>query len=255
MSETELALPIIKLKHEPAPSRSFWHDVLRYLLRDKLTLFALSILLALTLACLLGPPIVEKVFKVDPNRTHVTDRYLTPGPDHPLGTDNLGRDQLIRVLYGGRISLAIAFSASLMSIVIGLTIGMLAGYYGGILDDLAIWLVNTLSSIPAIFLLLIASAIWSPSAEVLIILLALLGWVTTCRLVRGQVLALKQRDFIVAARSIGVPNIGLMLRHILPNVLPIVITNLSISPGSLILVESCLRFLGLGVPPPTATSA
>src|SRR5258708_25782654 len=120
MSEIEVALLIIKLKPEPAPSRSFWHDVLRYLLRDKLTLFALSILLALTLACLLGPPIVEKVFKVDPNRTHVTDRYLTPGPDHPLGTDNLGRDQLIRVLYGGRNPLATALFARPMSVWGGL---------------------------------------------------------------------------------------------------------------------------------------
>src|SRR5215468_7378504 len=116
MSESGLALPIIKLKRESVPSRSFWHDALRYLLRDKLTLLALVLLLALTLACLFGPPIVEKAYKVDPNRTHISDRFLPPGPDHPLGTDNLGRDQLIRVLYGGRISLAIAFTASLMSI-------------------------------------------------------------------------------------------------------------------------------------------
>lgn len=236
----------------PQPHR-FWHGVRVRLFHDKLTLLALGVIGVLAVACLIGPPVVENVLKVDPNRTHVTDSYLPPSADHLLGTDNLGRDQLIRLLYGGRISLAIAFSASVMSIVIGLTVGLLAGNYGGRVDDLVIWLVNTLSSIPAIFLLLIASALWSPSPEVLILLLAALSWLTTCRLVRGQVLALKGREFIVAARSIGATHRRLMVHHILPNVLPIVITNLTISAGSLILVESALSFLGLGVQPPTPT--
>ncbi len=236
----------------PRPFR-FWRSVRVRLIHDKLTLLALGVISLLAVACLIGPPVVENVLKVDPNRTHVTDRYLPPTAAHLLGTDDLGRDQLIRLLYGGRISLAIAFTASIMSIAIGLTVGLLAGYYGGWVDDLVIWLVNTLSSIPTIFLLLIASALWSPSPETLILLLAALSWLTTCRLVRGQVLALKDREFIIAARSIGATNRRLMLNHILPNVLPIVITNLTISAGTLILVESALSFLGLGVQPPTPT--
>src|SRR5579864_1763638 len=233
----------------PQPNR-FWRGVRVRLFRDKLTLLALGVISILVVACLTGPPVVESVLKVDPDRIRVTERYLPPTGDHLLGTDNLGRDQLIRLLYGGRISLAIAFSASIMSIVVGLTMGLLAGYFGGWVDDVVIWLVNTISSIPTIFLLLIASALWSPSPETLVLLLTALSWLTTCRLVRGQVLALKGREFIIAARSIGATHRRLMLNHILPNVLPIVITNLTISAGTLILVESALSFLGLGVQPP-----
>src|SRR5262249_21919389 len=107
--------------------------------------------------------------------------------------------------------------------------------------------------IPTIFLLLIASALWSPTATTLIVILAALSWLTTCRLVRGQVIALRNRDFVLAAKSIGAKNYWVILNHILPNVMSIVITNLTISAGSLILVESGLSYLGLGVQPPTAT--
>src|SRR5260221_7781696 len=107
----------------PPKSHQFWHSVLRRLFRDKLTLLALGVLTTLTIACLAGPPLVENLLKVDPNRTRVTDRYLPPTPDHPLGTDNLGRDQLIRLLYGGRISLAIPFIVKIMWVSICLSVG------------------------------------------------------------------------------------------------------------------------------------
>jgi peptide/nickel transport system permease protein len=241
----------------PSPnqrSRSFWEDSLRSILRDKLTLLALAVLALLTLICIIGPPIIENVLHIDPNQTRIVDRYLPPGQkQHILGTDQLGRDQLIRLLYGGRISLAIAFSASIMSITIGVTLGLIAGYYGGKIDDFIIGFINTLSSIPTIFLLLIASTLWTPSPEVLIVILALLGWVGTCRLVRGEVIAMKEREFILAARALGSSGRWLILNHILPNILSIVIIALTINAGSLILVESGLSFLGLGVQPPTAT--
>jgi peptide/nickel transport system permease protein len=254
MGETSLSLSlIVNLGEKAARPRSYWRDVLGYLVHDKLTMLALGVLVLLTIACLIGPPIVETVYKVDPYQINVVDQYVPPGEAHPLGTDQYGRDQLIRVLYGGRISLAIAYSASLMSIAIGMTVGMLAGYYGGRIDDVVIWFVNTLSSIPTIFLLILAATIWTPSPEVLIVILALIGWIGTCRLVRGQVLALKERDYILAAHALGLPNWWVMVYHLLPNVLPIIITNLTISAGTLILVESGLSFLGLGVQAPTPT--
>jgi peptide/nickel transport system permease protein len=252
MHEASLSLPITLVNGTTKP-RSFWQDVLSYLIRDRLTMFALGTLIGLTVVCLAAPPMVESVFNVDPNRTNITDRYLPPGDAHPLGTDNLGRDQLIRLLYGGQISLAIAYSASLMSIAIGVTVGMVAGYYGGRIDDLVIWFVNSLSSIPRILLLIIASALWSPSPQLLIVLLAALGWVGTCRLVRGQVLSLKEREYILAAYSLGTPNWRVMVYHILPNVLSIIITDLTINAGVLILIESALSYLGIGVQPPTPT--
>jgi len=244
---------VLPVQLTSAPSTTHRNRVTYRLLHDKLTLFTLIVLLIVTIGCLFGPPILERVFKVNPDRINVVDRFSRPGPAHLLGADQLGRDQLIRLLYGGQISLAIAYSASIMSIVIGLTVGLLAGYYGGWVDDVLICFVNTLSSVPTIFLLLIASALWSPSASTLILILAALSWLTTCRLVRGQVLALRNRDFVLAAKSIGAKNYWLILNHILPNVMSIVITNLSISAGSLILVESGLSYLGLGVQPPTAT--
>lgn len=237
---------------EVAQSRSLWSEALLHIRRDKLTLFAISLLVLLTLACIFLPPLVEQTLEVSATRTNVVDRYRPPGfKNYVLGSDNLGRDQLTRLLYGGRVSLGVAYGASLMSITIGVVIGMVAGFYGGRIDDLVNWFITTLSSIPALFLLILVSVIFSPTPEVLIILLGLLGWITTCRLVRGEVLALKERDFVIAARSLGAPTHRILLQHLLPNVISLVIITLTIDAGSLILVESGLSFLGLGVRPPT----
>ena len=238
----------------PQKTRTLWQNAILHLLHDKLTLVAIVILTVMTLLCLLGPPIVENVLGLDVNRTNIPDKFLSPGAEgHILGTDHLGRDQLIRLLYGGRVSLAIAYSASFMTILIGVALGLIAGYFGGRVDDLITWAVTTLSSVPTLFLLLIAAAFWTPSAQLLIIILALLGWVGTCRLVRGEVLSLKEHEYVVAAQAVGVSNFRLLLNHILPNVLPIVIVTMTIIAGNLILVESGLSFLGVGVQAPTPT--
>ncbi len=233
--------------------RSLWENAFWYIVHDRLTMIALSVLFTLTLLCFLGPPIVEGIFHVDVNRINVTDKFKPPGDEYVLGTDNLGRDQLIRLLYGGRISLSIAYAASVMSISIGVTIGTIAGYFGKVVDDIIVWFINTLTSVPTIFLLLIASTIWSPSAGVLILILGALGWVGTCRLVRGEVMALKEREYVTAARAVGAPVWRLMWNHIFPNVLSIVIISLAIDAGVLILIESGLSFLGIGVQQPTPT--
>jgi peptide/nickel transport system permease protein len=252
MTTSDLAAPIPKLTVKPQRSRSLWQDALVHLWHDRLTMLALSVLVVMTVICAFGPPVVENVLKLDPNRTNIPDRFLRPGEEgHLLGTDHLGRDQFIRLLYGGRVSLTIAFGASLMIIAIGVTLGLLAGYYGGTIDDLIGWAINTLAAIPPLFLLLIASALWTPSAEVLVVLLALLGWIGTTRLVRGEVLSLKQRDYILAAQALGSPNWRLLLVHILPNLLPIIIVTMTIIAGNLILAETSLSFLGVGVVPPT----
>lgn len=234
-------------------ARSIWQDAVRRFLSDRISVLALVALLLITAACFVGPAIVEGVLDVDMTRTSVVDRYLPPSAEHPLGTDQLGRDQLIRLLYGGRISLGVAYLASLFSITIGVIVGIIAGYMGGTVDDLIVWFINTLRSIPAIFLLLIATAIWSPSPRVLIILLGLLGWIETSRLIRGQVIVQKRRDYVLAAEALGARKSHVMINHILPNVIPIAIVSLSITAGALILTESSLSFLGLGVQPPTPT--
>jgi len=245
---------VVKLEEAPQKTRTLWQNAVLHILRDKLTLAAMLVLGIMTLLCILGPPVVENVLELDVNRIDVPNKFLSPGAEgHVLGTDHLGRDQLIRLLYGGRVSLAIAYSASFMAVLIGVALGLVSGYFGGRVDDLITWTVTTLSSVPPLFLMLIASALWTPSAELLIIILALLGWIGTCRLVRGEVLSLKEREYIEAARAVGASNSRLLVIHILPNVLPITIVTMTIIAGNLILVESGLSFLGVGVQPPTPT--
>lgn len=243
---------VVTLKAErTARSRSLGQDAIAHLLRDRLTMFGIVVLVVMTIVCFFGPPLVTSVLKVDPNRTSVPNRYTAPGEEFILGADQLGRDQLIRLLYGGQISLLVAYTASLISITIGVAMGLLSGYYGGRIDDVVTWMVNTLNAIPGIFLLLVVASLWRPSPEVLVVVLGALGWVDGCRLVRGEVLALKQQDYVVAAQALGAPGGRIMLRHILPNVLPLVIITTTLSAGTLILVESALSYLGIGVQPPT----
>lgn len=244
---------VVQLSDEATrPSRSLWGEALTHIRKDKLTLVAISVLIILTLSCVFAPPLLENVLHLNGNRTDVVNRYKPPGyKNNILGTDQLGRDQLVRLLYGGRVSLGVAYGASLMSISIGLVVGMIAGYYGGMVDDIVSWFISTLSSIPSIFLLILVSVVFSPSAEVLIILLGLLGWVSTCRLVRGEILSLKDREFVVAARALGAPDRRIFSQHLFPNIVSLLIISLTIDAGTLILVESGLSYLGLGVRPPT----
>ena len=239
------------LSEERLKSRSFWQDAFRYILRDRLTMLAIIILFVMTIACFIGPSVIQSTTDIDPNRTSIPDRFTPPGEDgFILGADELGRDQLIRLLLGGQISLLIAYGASFITIIIGVTLGLFAGYYGGRIDDFIVWIVNTLSAIPAIFLLLIIASLWDPSPRSLALILALIGWVPSCRLVRGEVFTLKEREYIIAARALGSSANRIMLQHMIPNILSVVIVSLTINAGTLILIESALSYLGIGVQPP-----
>lgn len=178
---------------------------------------------------------------------HGRDRYYI------LGTDTSGRDHLTRLLYGGQISLRIGFFAAIGSLTIGIVVGVMAGYYGGIFDDVIIWMITTLNSIPSLFLLLIISAMLSPNANSLILVLVFLGWTGTTRLVRGETYALREREFIMASRAVGASDVRLMFIHIVPNVISLLLISLTSAIGGLILAESGLSFLGFGVKPPEPT--
>ncbi len=235
-------------------SRSFWRDALAFILRDRLTMFAISVLLVATIICMGSPLVIDNILGLDVNETSVSNRFKQPGESgYILGTDQLGRDQFLRLIYGGRVSLSIAYLASALTVFIGISLGLLAGYYGRQVDDLISWGINTLSAIPPLFLLLIASAVWAPSTEVLIVVLAALGWVGTSRLVRGEVLSLKERDYVLAARALGASDLRILIFHILPNVVSIVMVTMTIIAGNLILIESGLSYLGVGIQPPTPT--
>lgn len=232
---------------------SFGQIAIRRLLRDRLTLLALGVILVLVIISALADVISSDVLGVDPNSTDLLATFQPPSGEHLLGTDQLGRDHLARLMVGGRTSLAIGFAGAFIALTVGLTVGLAAGFFGGRVDDFIMWFINTLQSIPQIFLLLIIFALFSPTPTWLVIILGFLGWGGTSRLVRGEVFSVRERDYVVASRALGASRSTLLGRHILPNVIPIVIIVTAIDIGSLILIESALSFIGLGVQPPTAT--
>ncbi len=244
----------VDLKETRAVGESLWQTALRRLRRDRLTLLAMAMLLLLATLSVLAPLISDGVLHVDPNRTDIANKFLPIGaPGHLLGTDDLGRDHLSRLLHAGQISLGIGFSAALLTMTIGLTLGIVTGYYGGAVDDFVNWVITTLDSIPSLFLLLIIAAVLSPSPGTLVLVLAAIGWTGITRLVRGETISLRSREFIISAQAVGASNGRIMFMHIMPNLFSIVAVTLAINIGNLILVESGLSFLGLGVKPPTAT--
>lgn len=232
--------------------QSLYTKALSRLGRDYLTLFMLGIIVAIVLFSI-GAPLIEKGLNVS---YRTTSDNIFAGIDsgkHFLGTDDLGRDQLARLAYAGRISMAIALSAAMLSLVIGVALGIFTGFYGGVVDDVMTWFITTLNSIPSLFLLLIVSAVLRPDAEAMILILGLLGWTGTTRLVRGETLSLREREFVVSARSIGSSDIRIMFMHIFPNLISLVVVTLALDIGSLLLTEAALSYLGLGVQPPTPT--
>lgn len=247
-------IPNISTRKTLKVGASLLQIALYRLRRDTLTMIAIAVLIILTVLSIGAPFISESILHVDPNSTDGYQNMLPVGtPGHILGTDNIGRDQLSRLLFAGQVSLGIAFVGAALSIGIGLLLGVVTGYYGGIVDDFINWLIATLNSIPGLFLLLIVSAILRPGPGALVIVLGLLGWTFTTRLVRGETLTLRERDFIVSARSVGAPDRHIMLVHIIPNVISVTVVNLAITIGDLILLESALSFLGVGIQPPTPT--
>ncbi|OLC21886.1 MAG: hypothetical protein AUH80_03395 [Chloroflexi bacterium 13_1_40CM_4_65_16] len=209
------------------------------------------LIVVFALIALLAPLFSLVVTHVQPQTINLDDTFFRPGLRHLLGTDELGRDTLTRLIWGARVSLGVAFLTVAMSLSVGTTVGMVAGYYGGWIDDVLMRFVDMVLAIPAIFLFILMSILFRPNAITLAAIVASVGWGSVARLVRGEVLSVKQRDFILATRSIGAGDARLMVRHLLPNVLPVLIVAASLGVGQIILIEAALDFLGLGIQPPT----
>jgi peptide/nickel transport system permease protein len=178
-------------------------------------------------------------------------RYMHPNTQHLFGTDKFGRDVLTRVLYGSRISLTISFLAVMISVVFGSVVGAAAGYAGGFTDTILMRIVDALMAIPRLFLLLTCVALFSGSIWLIVVLLGATGWMTTARLVRGQMLSLRGQDFVRAAEALGAGRRRIILKHLIPNTLSVIVVAATLRIGGIILAEAALSFLGLGVPPPT----
>lgn len=245
---------VVHLMHEAQAGESLLQTALRRLRRDTLTLLALGLLSTLGLLSLAAPLIVRAldVSYTQPDSSRMFLPIGTPG--HPLGTDHLGRDVLARLLYGGRVSLGIGFAGALSATVIGVTIGLVAGYYQGgrfrLVDDLIIWFVTTLNSLPTLMLLILIASVLTPTIPTLVAVLTLVSWTGTMRLIRGETLARRESEYVISARAMGAGPLRIMFVHILPNTLSVLLTALAINIGTLILTESGLSFLGLGVRPP-----
>ncbi|NJC87584.1 MAG: ABC transporter permease [Desulfuromonas sp.] len=187
----------------------------------------------------------------DPGAIDIAQRLQAPGWAHPLGTDDLGRDVLTRILYGARISLLVGFVAVGIATVIGIVLGAVAGYYGRWVDTLLMRFVDIMLCFPTFFLILAVIAFLDPSIWNIMIIIGLTGWMGVARLVRAEFLSLRERDFVLAARAIGANDLRIIFRHILPNALSPVLVSATLGIAGAILTESALSFLGIGVQPPT----
>ncbi|NBJ69293.1 ABC transporter permease [Roseburia sp. 1XD42-34] len=218
-------------------------------MQNKLALIGVIILIMIIAAALLAPLLATH----HPDEQFLTDRLAPPGSEYWLGTDTLGRDLYSRMLYGAQISLLVGFASVTGSIFIGTVVGAVAGYYGGKLDALLMRIVDVVISFPSMFLLITLVTIIDPSLYTLILIFALFGWTGTARLVRGEFLTLRTREYVLAARTMGIRNIRIIFSHILPNAMGPIIVAATLGIGGVILAESALSYLGLGVQPPTAS--
>jgi len=234
--------------------------------RHRLAIFSIGLLL-LMIVLVMAAPLFEIWLGVGANEVDLLSRLLPPSAAHPLGTDELGRDVFLRLLYGGRISLFTGLTAAVFAASIGTVVGLFAGFLGGRVDAALMRLTDSVIALPLLPLLIVLVAIdlnkvGLPQSIVesedvsfyrIVFIVAITGWTTVARLVRGATLSLKEQEFVMAARGVGASNMSIMFRHILPNLLSPIIVAVTLSVGSVILLESVLSFLGLGIQPPMAS--
>lgn len=260
------------------PPKTFLIVTLERIRADAMTMGPLLFIILIGLLALLANPLGDLLVGVDPNRTNLEAALQPPllpsallrligldhgvadsllevsgGVTHWLGTDSLGRDQLVRLLHGARVSMLIAFCAAGIAFALGTTLGMLAGFLGSFVDDLILWLINTFSSLPTLFVLILLTSIYKPNAVTLTLFLGFFGWIGAARFTRGQVLQIKALDYATAARALGASRLRIMWYHILPNTIPLIIVLIMVEVGALVLAESVLSFFGFGVQAPQAT--
>jgi oligopeptide transport system permease protein len=240
---------------------SLWKNALRRLLRNRLAVFGIIVVVVMIIACLVGPALIYQTtgytYDYIPKDPALVKSF-SPTVAHPMGTDSAGRDMLARVLLGGRISLMVGIIATLVSLVIGITYGATAGYLGGKVDEVMMRFVDVLYSVPYMMIVIVLLALFgsqSPLGQLFLLFAALgaVSWLTMSRIVRGQVMSLKNQEFVLAARATGVSKRKIIFRHLMPNVIGPVIVYATLTIPNVMLQEAFLSFLGLGVQPPLAS--
>ena len=249
---------------------SLWRDAWRRLLKNKLAVFGLVVVTVVTIASLIGPTVIQHTIGFTPDFIPTNNPKLTrsmppfKGPDnefswlHPMGTDNAGRDQLARVLQGGQISLFVGILSTFISLLIGVSYGAIAGYVGGRVDNMMMRIVDVLYSLPYIIVVIVLLSMFrsqTPRGQLTLLFIALgsVSWLTMARIVRGQILSLKNQEFVLAARATGVSVLRIIFRHLVPNTLGPVIVYATLTIPQIMLTEAFLSFLGFGVQAPLAS--
>jgi oligopeptide transport system permease protein len=248
---------------------SLWKDAWKRLLKNKLAVFGMIVVAVIIVACVIGPPILKALTGYDyayiPSDQGLTKSFPPfTAPDgsfswtHPMGTDTSGRDILARVLLGGLISLTVGIISTIVSLIIGVSYGATAGYLGGKVDDVMMRVVDVLYSLPYIIVVVVLLAVLgdrSPLGQLILLFIALgaVSWLTMARIVRGQVISLKNQEFVLAARATGVSTAKIIFRHLVPNTLGPVIVYATLTIPQVMLTEAFLSFLGFGVQPPLAS--
>jgi oligopeptide transport system permease protein len=266
MAEPTPARPITDA---PIAGTSLWKDAVRRLRRNRLAVFGLLVVCVIVAASAIGPWIIERTtgytydfIPTDPDLVNALPPFTAPDGSfawtHPMGTDDAGRDLLARVLLGGRISLMVGVISTLVSLIIGISVGAIAGYLGGRVDEAIMRFVDVLYSIPYMMVVIVLLAFFggrSALGQLFLLFFALgaVSWLTMARIVRGQVMSLKSQEFVLAARATGVPAAKIVFRHLVPNTLGPVIVYATLTIPSVMLLESFLSFLGLGVQAPLAS--
>lgn len=229
-------------------NRSKWRSVAEELRSSAFGIAGIVILVLFTAAAALA-----FLSPHDPNALNALERLKPPSGAHWFGTDDYGRDYFTRALYGGRVSLTVGFASMILATGIGVVIGVASGYFGGWIDNLLMRLVEVIMSIPSFLILLLLSVFLKPSVGNLIVIISLLMWMNMARIVRAETMSLKEREYVLYARASGQGTFGIVRRHILPNLMPVVIVGATNNIASAIMMESSLSFLGFGVQAPNAT--
>jgi peptide/nickel transport system permease protein len=244
--------PNVRALTESVKSRTYLQMAMRRFRRNKMAMAGLFVLVLMIVMALGADLISTYITDARPEDQSLLDAYAGIGEKgYILGADNLGRDTATRLVYGARVSLGVAGLAIVFAVTIGAAVGLTAGFYGRWIDSILMRFVDMMLSIPTLFLLLLITTLWRVGPVLLALVIASVSWVTLSRLVRGEVISVKNREYVEAARVVGVGDFRVIWRHILPNVAPVMIVWASLTVPALILVEAALSFLGLGVQPPT----
>jgi peptide/nickel transport system permease protein len=247
MTSSDAARQITKLDERAAQGRSLLGDSLRRLVRNPLALIGLGVVLFMIIVAVFA----GRIAPYPPTETDLNLYVEAPSTAHPFGTDDLGRDILSRVIFGARVSLSVSLLSMVIGLGVGTVVGLVSGYYGGLIDTIMMRLTDVFLAFPLLLLAIAFVAAFGPSENSAFVALGIVTWPYVARLARGQVLTLKTREFVTAARAIGAPDSRIVLAHVLPNMLTPLIVYGTIGIANAILAESALAFLGLGAQPPT----